>query len=143
MLCPWADVLYAMDVAWWKKYIAQVRQEFNGLLFTQASDCFGVPKSPAPAYGNSGAGAIALAAECGATTIYLLGYDCQHTDGKKHWHGDHPKGLGNAGTVKKWPNHFAEVAKKMNDRGLQVINCSRSTALSCFERADVGSVLQQ
>lgn len=140
MLCPWADVLYAMDLAWWKKYIAQVRQEFNGLLFTQASDCFGVPKSPAPDFGNSGAGAIALAAECGATTIYLLGYDCQHTDGKKHWHGDHPKGLGNAGVVAKWPRQFATVAQCY--RHVNIINCSRQTALTCFSRAVPDQVLQ-
>lgn len=140
MLCPWADVLYAMDLAWWKKYIAQVRQEFNGLLITQASDCFGVPKSPAPDFGNSGAGAIALAAECGATTIYLLGYDCQHTGGKKHWHGDHPAGLGNAGMVAKWPSQFAAVAQRY--RHASIINCSRQTSLRCFSRALPDQVLQ-
>src|SRR5690606_3319410 len=33
-LCPWADVLYALDAAWWKQYLREVRQVFTGALVT-------------------------------------------------------------------------------------------------------------
>ena len=75
----------------------------------------------------------------GARRIYLLGYDCQHTGGQRHWHGDHPKGMGNAGTVAKWPRQFRELVRFVP--GAQIINCSRETALTVFPRAPLESVL--
>ncbi len=81
---------------------------------------------------NSGLGAIALAAHWGASRIILLGYDCQHTGGRTHWHGDHPQGLGNAGVVKLWPGQFAQLAGRL--KGVEIVNCSRETALRCFPR---------
>lgn len=89
---------------------------------------------------NSGAACIALSADAGAARIILLGYDCQHTGGKTHWHGDHPKKLGNAGSVGKWPAAFAALAKTI-PATTKVINCSRETALDCFPRAALEDVL--
>lgn len=90
---------------------------------------------------NSGANAISFAAACGAKRIVLLGYDAQHTGGAKHWHGDHPKNLKNAGTVEKWPAKFSEVAAQL-PADLSVINCSRATALTCFPRGELETALQ-
>nr|WP_288093342.1 hypothetical protein [Thauera sp.] len=92
-------------------------------------------------YNNSGAAAISLAAERGAQRILLLGYDCQRTNGQAHWHGDHPRGLGNAGSMDKWAGSFAELAENMRKRGVEVINCSRATALTVFPRSDLESEL--
>jgi hypothetical protein len=63
--------------------------------------------------------------------VVLLGYDCQVTNGLKHWHGDHPKGLGNAGMIHKWHKRFAELADKYPNKEF---NATRETALTCFER---------
>lgn len=136
-MAPWADVLYAMDRQWWDVHLAECAA-FAGAL---------VSPHPIPGvrqehfrYGhNSGAGAIALAAHWGARRVILLGYDCQHTGGQAHWHGDHPAGLANAGTVAKWPAQFQKLALQL--AGVEVINATRETALSVFPRATLESVL--
>jgi len=118
-----------------------VRRDFLGKTYS-SNDFHGrvgrVPK-PFRAFGNSGAGAIALAAKAGARRVLLLGYDCQKTGGKAHWHGDHPEGLGNAGSIHKWPAQFAQLKASM--AGVEIINCSRATALTCFPRQPLEAAL--
>lgn len=131
-----------MDRVWWDKYIREVRKIFNGECYTAVNGCYDVRYSSAHHYQNSGAGAISLAARMGIKKIIMLGYDCGHTGGKTHWHGDHPAGLANAGAVKDWPAEFKALAEHLALNGVQVINCSRATRLTCFERADLAAVLQ-
>ena len=142
-LAPWADVLFFHDMKWWKVYKDDVRAKFAGLKVTVAS-------VNAPdvdwlhgwdSYGNSGAAGIALATLAGAKRVITLGLDCKYTAGKRHWHGDHPQGLGNARSLKKWPNAFARLANHAKAQGVEVINASRETALTCFDRRDMESVL--
>jgi len=140
-LCPWADALYAMDAPWWKKYFKDVQKSFYGRLFSIGNSIDGVEPARIETYQNSGAGALALAARLGAKKVLLLGYDCQHTGGKKHWHGDHPKGLGNAGKVKNWPAQFELLAKKITH--INVLNCSRSTALTAFPLMELEQALNE
>jgi uncharacterized Rossmann fold enzyme len=131
-----------MDAAWWERHIEEVRRDFQGVSYSSndfpAQGIVRV-KQPFKAFGNSGAGAIALAAKFGAKRIILLGYDCQHTGGMKHWHGDHPAGLGNAGRIERWPDKFKRLAATLE--GVEVINCSRATALTVFPRGDLESAL--
>lgn len=144
-VAPWADALYAMDQKWWLTYLPET-VHFEGVRYTNASlrhRAPGVHKVPRPFehHGNSGAGAISLAHKGGASRIILLGYDCQRgPNGEAHHHGDHPKGLGNAGSIDKWPGQFAAVARRL--AGVEIINCSRRTALTCFPRADLEEVLR-
>ena len=90
-------------------------------------------------YGNSGAACIRLAAMAGARRIVLLGYDCQKTGGKSHWHGDHPWPLGNAGRADRWRERFGRLAVDLTN--VEVINCSRHTALTCWPRAKLEDVI--
>lgn len=92
------------------------------------------------AYGNSGAACIAMAAQAGAKRIIMLGYDCQKTGGKAHWHGDHPRQLGNANSINRWIPKFQELAK--DHRHVEIINCSRATALECFPRMELEDALK-
>ncbi len=73
--------------------------------------------------------------------MILLGYDCQLTGGRAHWHVDHPGGLGNAGSVAKWPAQFAELAARLS--GADVVNASRQTGLEVFPRSDLADALDQ
>ena len=91
---------------------------------------------------NSGYQAINFAYLEGAARIILLGYDMQKTGGKVHFFGDHPKPLGNG------PDDFAELAKLFNPlaadlaaEGIEVINCTRTTALNAFPRHTLENVL--
>lgn len=138
-----------MDEAWWKTHITEVRREFPGECLGYGSDSakHGVRpmrrvKGDWQPFGNSGAGAIAVACLSGASRVLMLGYDCQHTGGQRHWHGDHPPGTaGNAApqTVAKWPGHFRALRKAFP--GVEIINCSRETALDVFPRANLEDVL--
>lgn len=131
-LCPWAQVLYAMDRAWWKEY-TELHKDFAGRKCT-AVNCEHAERIGFQHGKNSGHGAIALAAKFGARRIILLGYDCQYTDGKRHWFGDHKKGMANATKLPNWPAGFNRLALQLKKQGVEVINCTRETALTCFKR---------
>lgn len=137
---PWANVLYAMDRDWWKMHIAEVRKTFLGLLCTPLADCYGA-EQVAVRQKSSGAGAVALASQFGAQRVLLLGYDCSTNFGS-HWHGDHPKGLGNAQNAKTWPAQFRELALQLAGR-VSVINCSRYSQLDVFPRGALAAELQE
>jgi len=140
-LAPWADAVYAMDRDWWDVYGAEVSATCVGARVTVASGVRGVERIQWDLSKNSGAGAIMLAAHWGARSIFLLGYDVQRTNGRAHWHGDHPKGLGNAGSLEHWTDHFNDVAARL--RKTRIINCSRQTALSSFPRRSLESCLTE
>lgn len=84
------------------------------------------------AYGNSGAGCISLALFGDAARVIMLGFDCQHTGGQAHWHGNHPRGLANAKQIDRWPKLFEQLKNDHPDA--EILNASRETALTCFER---------
>lgn len=91
---------------------------------------------------NSGFQAINLAYHFGARRIILLGYDMQFTGGKTHWHGDHPKGLANPSEFSRFLQHFPALAAGCKQAGVEVINCTRQTALEAFPRADLHEALK-
>lgn len=145
-LAPWADALFAMDEKWWREYWVDVAEKFKGRRYTVCSQAarYGVQRAMngeavMQAYGNSGAGAIMLAATYGASRIVLLGYDCQRTGGRAHWHGDHPSSLGNAGSLPRWQQQFNELRQRI--QRVEIINCSRSTALKVFPRQTLEETL--
>lgn len=143
---PWADVLYAMDRKWWEVHLEDVRKSFVGERVSRAKllHRFGVTHLETfKHYNNSGAAAISLAAHRGASTIILLGYDCQYTDGKRHWHGDHPRGMGNAGSIVKWMRGFEELATALEKAGVRVLNATRETALTCWPRTSLYEALAE
>jgi len=133
-----------MDRQWWQMWGADVAAKFAGQRYsTNPIDWkHGVKRLLLPAfdaYGNSGAGCISLAISAGARRVLMLGYDCQPTGGKTHWHGDHPKGLGNAAAMPRWIAKFGKLAR--DKAGREIINCSRETALTCFPRMPLAEAL--
>lgn len=143
-IAPWADALFAMDRAWWEEHFAEVSADFVGQRFTcnPLPARYGVTKLSKPAYnahGNSGAGCVSLAALGGAGRVLMLGFDCQHTGGMSHWHGNHPRSLGNAGQVDRWPAKFRELQRSIGN--VEVINASRVTALDVFPRMTLEDAL--
>lgn len=79
---------------------------------------------------NSGYQAINLALLLGAKTVALLGYDMQGRG--QHWFGQHPATLSQQTDYSGLIQIFERMKPELY--GLEVINCSRSTALSCFPR---------
>ncbi len=143
-IAPWADLLYARDRQWWLTYVDEVATTFAGerASLGELRPQFGlIPAGAFEHYNNSGAAAISLAAHRGAVKIVMLGYDCQHTNGRTHWHGDHPPTLGNAGSVHVWMDGFRALAAALAD--VTVINASRATAIDLWPRMALEVALAQ
>lgn len=137
---PWADQLYACDLKWWRHYgpmIPWYRGEKWCFQKTPGVEKFHRPRGFGTTLSNSGHQALLMAHSQGHKVIGLLGFDHQHTKGKKHVHGDHPERMGNAAGVDKWVGVMNQTAEVLGKKGITVINCSRDTALTCFPRMTV------
>ncbi len=87
---------------------------------------------------NSGYQAINLAYNHGATRIILLGYDMM-LGNKAHWFGDHPNKV--RSSYPAFIRFYSDMAPQAKQLGLEIINCTRKTALHCFERKSLDSAL--
>lgn len=137
---PWADYLYAGDEKWWQ-YHEESISWFKGQRVTHQAfsdnHVFKGCEQFKRFGGNSGHQAIQFAASIGARRIALLGFDQQFTNGQKHCHGDHPDELGNATTIENYPRFMEQTARDLEALDIEVINLTRETALTCFERVSV------
>lgn len=158
---PWADLLYACDAPWWLEH--KGAPDFAGLKVTQdaqAAKRWGLKRVPVEhadglsleprrihcgaELGNGGYQALNLAVLMGARRILLLAYDMQPgANGELHHHGDHPPGLNNpdAGMMAVWAANFETTLPDLKRAGVEVINCSRATALTCFPRMPIDEAL--
>lgn len=111
----------------------------NGIEAVQGADRRGLGRDMLHFNSNSGAQAINYAYLLGAGRIILLGYDMQHTGGKAHFFGNHPNQLAFANHA-VYIETFTQVAKDLQAEGVDVINCSRETALTQFRRAALENI---
>ncbi len=138
-LARFCDVLYAGDSAWWEAYggavdIPAERWTHNPNV-AKALGIQAVGKGQSVL--NSGYRAIELAIHFGAARVLLLGYDCSVRQGT-HWHGDHDKTKNpDHRRCAEWLNQFGRLVRN----GAEVINCSRSTELTCFPRLPLEEAL--
>lgn len=157
-LAPWADVLYACDFEWWKWHSenrADDLAKFKGEKWTinkDAADKYGVnlighlqyktysrEKHWIATGKNSGFQALNLADLRGYKKIFLLGFDMGlGPKGERHFFGDHPAPLHKDSRYKGWIECFNEAAPLIR---AEVINCSRRTALRCFNREKLENVI--
>lgn len=154
-LAPFADVLWACDGRWWDHYRGV--PEFAGLKFglTVKKDKWpGVIRLPHTGregidpHGirdgtNGGYQAIQVAVHLGASRIVLLGYDMQPGKaGRDHWFGKHPAGVrSHQSPYDVFRAYFKGLRVPLKERGIEVLNCSRSTALDTFPKARLEDVL--
>lgn len=115
----------AVDLLWWQvtkpDFAGEKITTGNYADFAKKVILKGNPK-------NSGAAALMFAESQDADKIIMLGYDCKYaSDGRRHWHGDHVKELGNAVSMPKWGKQFMAIASLL--KNVDVVNCTRDTAL--------------
>ena len=149
-IAPWADVLYACDEEWWDHY----KPEFAGAKWTlneNASKKYNLnyiehdaealfcDKERIATGNNGGFQALNLAFIHGFRRILLLGYDFQNSG--QHWHGRHKGRLHKSPDMRRWIRHMENAYPLMQNAGLEVINCSRDTAINCFPRKAITEVL--
>lgn len=150
-IAPWAEILWACDLKWWQWHDGA--KSFAGERWTQdatAADEYGInyirgiegqglSKDPMTIHTgqNSGFQAINFAYHKGARRVILLGYDMAPSDdGRTHWFGEHPKPSASPYTS------FIRRFKTIADQGaIEVINCSRRTALNCFPKMPLEDIL--
>lgn len=154
---PWADVLYAADLSWWKYYYEMVEADFRGERWSSNEDAkklFGVNHircvreqghctTPGIIHngGNSGYQAIELVADWGAASVILVAYDMQRTGKMSHHYGDHPKPLRQNSPYKTWLRDFKALANGLKKANIRVVNASRETALVDFDQVALEQAL--
>lgn len=136
-IVPFADILFFHDLKWWNIYKDEVNIDAVTVSHISNERVNVLGKPGFKAFGNSGSGAISLAVYAGCKKVYLLGVDGKKKDGKVHWHGDHVKSLGNAKSMPKWNDHFSKVNEYAKSKGVEVINMSRATAITCFKKQSI------
>lgn len=157
-MLPCADALYSCDGAWWKVNVGQARvivpraeywtqdhtaSEKYGLRYvkSQLKPGLSTDDTVINQGANSGAQALNLAYHFGARRLILVGFDCQRTDDKSHYFGDHPAPLARGHSYAQWIKQFGWLAKDFEEAGVEVANCTAETALQCFPLCDLDCIL--
>lgn len=155
-LAPWAEVLYACDDKWWRWHkgvpdfqgrkfaLEPWRSEarFPDVTVLKNAGIDGLELTPGALRNgrNSGYQAINLAVQLGAVRVLLLGYDMRVAPGgKSHWFGEHPDGA--PPQVQMFLPHFTTLVAPLKAAGVEVLNCSRQTALKAFPRQSLEKAL--
>lgn len=153
-IAPFAEWIYSSCKQWWDVHLREVLATTSADLWTRdpaAQEAYGLNLLPHrvdsegieedSCAGNcSGEHAIHLAYHLGATKIVLLGFDMGAT-GQGHWFGKHPKPLANGADFKTMRKSFPRLAADLRDRGVEVLNATRETALDCFPRVTLAEAL--
>ncbi len=151
---PWADHLFAADSVWWRYYTPMI-DWYKGIRVSRTHRAPDVKMWRGKGWprtgGNSGHMGIQYAVDLGYKNLGLLGFDQSKTGGKAHCHADHPKAakdgkrtnMANAGGIGAWPRLMNKTAIDLKERGINVVNLSRATALQCFPRQTVEKFLEE
>lgn len=163
-LCPWAEILYSCDNGWWQLRQVDVRK-FGGLKlgFENCSlpevKNIRVKKEGADKWnndllleepglvgsgGNSGFQLTNIVAQMGASGIALLGMDMKLDTGI-HWHGRHPSQLRNPdeSVMRDWRKNFDSVSTRFRSAGIDVVNCSPTSALTNYPKMTIDQMLER
>jgi len=96
-------------------------------------------------HGNSGGvAAIQMALHCGCSRVYLLGHDCCTANGKTHGFGVRTTGELNAGYSQGLTMEpgYGLVARHAGSLGVEVVNLSPVSRLSCFKKCTLEEAIQ-
>ena len=157
----WADWLHGCDPMWWNWHRLSVTK-FTGIKTTMVeglpegwnvkllrNECgeggqlggfAAAPDALAPG-GNGGYQAIQCLAKAGCTRILGIGFDMKvGDDGRGHWFGEHPGAYRSdyAGTMLPW---FETLIDPLKARGIEFVNCTPGSALTCFPTGDLDEEL--
>lgn len=170
-LLPFADALYSCDARWWdahngvpgfkgEKWSCHGSDTYNNKIPTaekyglklvagESGEGFSFEPSLIHYGSNSGFQAINLALQFGCKRVVLVGFDMRIVPTKegesaakamRHFFGDHPSGLSNCADYGKFIPAFKEAARKLPE-GIEIINCTPGSALTCFKMAALADAL--
>jgi len=156
---PWATALFAADARWWRwntndpsrpdwrtfagqKYTMDRTVPYPDVVRLKMTGMDGIDWEATGVRSgqNSGYAAINLAIHMGATTIALLGYDLQDgPTGARNFHTQHK--VDERKKYAQWREHFHRLPSCLEGHGIQVINCTPGSALTCFEQRPLAEAL--
>lgn len=100
--------------------------------------------------GHSGFQVMNWMAQIGVAGMLLIGYDMRvDGNGKNHWHGRHPESgkhiLNNPGdnNFRNWIPWMEAASVRLKSLGIEIVNCSEKSALTCFPKMSVEQVLER
>jgi hypothetical protein len=143
-LAPWASVLYAADAKWWQHPEHQDALAFAGdkVCAESTARVLGVSwlKPKLVRYARHSALNITeFAIDNGVARVLLLGVDLD-VRRLTHHHGLHPHGLRNP-TAGRFNNALGAWAQFAKSTEVEILNCNPDSALTCFPRVPLESVL--
>lgn len=138
-LAPWADALASTDAAWWKAHPDAAK--FPGKRFGLMPSFRPVPGverlTIATTHTNSGLFGAMVAVHLGATRVLLCGVDLNRPG--DHFFGRHPAPL--KPTTADRMEEFKRQFSYYRPRGVEIINCSPSSALECYPKGELSTWL--
>lgn len=160
-LCPWADVLYGCDAAWWVHrkgfpdfkglklaHGMQALNQFSTLRRVTISDARGDALlfgkvGDIGGGGNSGFQALNLAAQWGATGILLVGFDMQlragcHWYGRNMWWGSSNP---NESNIRRWVKSLNAAAPVLKARKVDVVNTCALSGVDAYPKMSIDQAL--
>lgn len=163
----WADVLFFCDKVWWERDKKKIQALWRGsyIITTSASSTDpilrhikntgqrGFEKNPGGVKhgSNSGYQSIQIAAHFGAKRIVLLGFDMKTDGNKTHVHGGYAaRGIADHIYAGKQQHtlqtnmlpKFVDLVKPLEERGIEVLNASPDSALTCWPRITLDQAVE-
>lgn len=159
-LCPWADILYASDGAWWRQKngvpgfagikvtqseAAQKRfPDVNRILVRRKFDRLVVDQSGEIGDGgNSLFQAINIVVKAGPPRVMGFAGADMRLDYGVHWHGRHEGMLNNPKerSVRRWIAALDGIAGDLKALGITVLNLSAISSLTAYRKATLQEFL--
>lgn len=160
-LLPCAAVMYGCNDDWWfvhegctgfagERWSSHGSEKVNdkrsvqdryGIRLVRGAEreCFSSDPSVIHYGSSSGFQAINLAIHFGACPILLVGFD-MHARGGRHFFGNHPEPLDNSVDYAAFMPMYQRAAAALPP-GVEIINCTPDSALTCFPMADLNDAL--
>lgn len=103
----------------------------------------GLVRNPAVVAWNfsTGAAAINVAMHFGAKRIVLLGFDMRKINGRQNWHDEHGNEETHNPYQTKFLPRFPKIAESLAKAGIECINATPGSALTCFPIVEPDEVL--
>lgn len=149
-LVPDAEVFCAGDTRWWDRFGGEAMKTLSrrceiwsgshkaahdwnvNLLRFQSERGFCTLPGTVCSGGPTGYYLIQIVGWRRPARIILLGYDMQHTDGRRHHHDDYPtEWANNAPNPSRWDRPFETLAWRST---VPIVNASRETSLIHFQQ---------
>jgi hypothetical protein len=141
--CPWAEVCYGCDAAWWlhrkglPMHHVEIEISRDDILIEQPLHIGNG--------GCSGFQTINLVVQFGATDVILVGFDL-HERGGLHWYGRNKWPNANnpsQSNFNRWNKGFTSAKPALYSLGVNVVNASLDSQLSCFPKQSLSEVMKE